>query len=198
MIDGSTDFLNAVRPFVPHFRFMIDDLAALTPATLASRSLDALPRLVQLALWASRSFPRLRDAAPYMRPIVGSLVRDERTRELLTQVFLYVLSTGQADVDVRAIRTILLDVAGPQAYEEVMNGAEQLMEIGRAEGFAKGQAEGLRTAIVAALSARGMVLSELARARLAGCSEMSTLTQWLTRALTAAAESDIFHTDDAR
>jgi hypothetical protein len=83
MLDASAELLEATRPFVPHFRFVLDDLAALSPAAVSSRSIAALPRLVQLAMWASRSFPRLRDAAPFMRAVVASLTRDDRARALL-------------------------------------------------------------------------------------------------------------------
>jgi hypothetical protein len=147
---------------------------------------------VQLALWASRSFPRLRDAAPFMRAAVATLVRDEPTRALLTQLFLYVLSTAPPDVDVRAIRTILLEVAGPEGQEDVMNAADQLREEGRAEGL-----EGLRTGIAAALSARAIPLSDFGRARLASCASVATLTRWLTHAVTATSEAEVFAGADA-
>jgi hypothetical protein len=113
--DASDELLEAVRPFLPHFRFVLDDLAPLSPGELASRALAPLPRLVQLALWASRSFPRLHDAAPLMRAVVATLGRDERTRALLRQLFFYVLSTAAPDVDANAIRTILLDVPARKA-----------------------------------------------------------------------------------
>ncbi len=60
LLDAGPELLEATRPFVPHFRYMLDDLAALSPEALSTRTLDALPRLVQLALWASRSLPRSR------------------------------------------------------------------------------------------------------------------------------------------
>ncbi len=51
-----------------------------------ARAIDALPRLVQLAPWAARSFPRLRDAAPFMRDLAATLGPDERARSLMTQL----------------------------------------------------------------------------------------------------------------
>lgn len=68
-----------------------------------------------------------------------------------------------------------------------MNAAEQLCAEGRPEGL-----EGLRTGIVVALSARGVPLSEMGRARLASYVDVATLTQWLTRAVTAGSEGDVF------
>jgi predicted transposase/invertase (TIGR01784 family) len=192
MFDANDQLLETVRPFLPHFRFVLDDLAALSPEQLASRNLTPLPRLVQIALWASRSFPRLRDAAPLMRAIVLTLGRDERTRALLRQLFFYVLSTAAPDVDSAAIRTILLDVAGPEGQGEVMNAADQLREEGRVEGLARGRAEGLRVAISSVLGARSVILSELGSARVASCTDIATLTRWLERAATAASEGEVF------
>lgn len=68
-----------------------------------------------------------------------------------------------------------------------MNAAEQLIEQGRTEGLA-----GLRAGISAALAARAVPLSELGRARLASCADIAMLTRWLTRAVTAGSEAEIF------
>lgn len=188
MLDASPSLLEATRMHVPHFRFLLDDLAPLTPAVLAGRTLGAMPRLVQLALWASRSFSRLRNAAPFMRDLAASLTRDARTRTLLTQLFLYLLITTPPDVEAREIRTILLEVAGAEGEEDVMNAAEQL----RAEGRAEGEQKGLRDAIVLALAARSVRLSDVGSARLAACTDVAVLTGWLARAVTAASEAEVF------
>jgi predicted transposase YdaD len=188
MLDASPELLEAVRPFQPMFRFVLDDLAALSLDAISSRALHALTRLVQLAFWSSRSFQRLQDAAPLMREITATLARDTRTRELLTQLYVYLLRAGQPDVEVENVQAILLGVAGPQGEEDVMNAAEQLIE--------QGEQKGLRSAIVTALSARGLPLSELGRARLASCTDVDTLTRWLTRAVTAPSEAEVFANAD--
>lgn len=78
-----------------------------------------------------------------------------------------------------------------------MNAAEQLIEQGRAEGLERGRVEGLRTGILAALSARAVILSEVGRARIASGSDVPTLTRWLTRSVTAATEADVFASSEA-
>jgi predicted transposase YdaD len=213
MLDASPELLEAVRPYLPLFRFLLDDLAALSLEALSSRALHALTRLVELAFWSSRSFARLRDAAPLMREITAGLARNARTRALLEQLYLYLWLAAQADVDVREVRTILLEIAGPQGQEDVMNAGEQLIaqgraegeqkgraegeQKGRAEGEQKGRAEGLRAAIATALSARAIPLSEPGRAKLAECADGALLTQWLARAVTAASETDVFVATDS-
>jgi predicted transposase/invertase (TIGR01784 family) len=196
LLDASPELVDVTRPFVPHFAFMLDDLAALSPEALSTRALDALPRLVQLALWASRSMPRLKSAVPFMKEIIARLVRDARVRELLTQVFTYVLSTAPADVEEREIRSMLLEVAGPEGQEDVVNAGEQLIAQGRAQGL-RAAADTVREALLKALSARGIALSELARTRVASCADVATLTTWLSRAVTASTESAIFAGESA-
>jgi flagellar biosynthesis/type III secretory pathway protein FliH len=122
--------------------------------------------------------------------------RDERTRALLFQIYTYVLQAAPADVAAADIRSILLQVAGPEGAEDVMNAAQQLIEQGRAEGRAdgleQGEAKGLRVAIAHVLTARKLALSEFGRARLASCSDLSMLTAWLDRATTATSEAEVF------
>ena len=134
-----------------------------------------------------------RSAAPFMKAIIANLVRDARGRELLMQLFTYVLSTAPPDVEEREIRSMLMEVAGPEGKDDVVNAGEQLTEQGRAQGVT----QGLRAAIGTALTARGIALSELARARVASCSDVTLLTAWLSRAVTASTESEIFAGDAA-
>ena len=112
MFDATPELLDAVHPFVPTFRFLLDDIGQLSLDALAARTLSALTRLVQLAFWSSRSLHRLREAAPAMQEMASSVSRDERTRALLKQLYLYLLCSAESEVDARDVRTILLQVAG--------------------------------------------------------------------------------------
>jgi hypothetical protein len=128
-----------------------------------------------------------------MATIAGTLERDSRTRALLLQLYAYLWQAAPPDVAAEDIRSILLQVAGPQGAEDVVNAAEQLIEQGRAEGEQKG----LRAAIISVLGARGLPLSEVGRARLTSCADASTLTRWLERAATATSEAAVFASSDA-
>jgi predicted transposase YdaD len=201
LLDASPALLEAARPYLPLFRFVLDDLGPLSAEAIAARPLHELARLVLLALWSSRSLRRLEEAAPLVAAIIAKLARDESVRALLRQLYSYWLRTGPADVDARAIQAILLEVAGPQGQEDVVNAAEQLMAEGEQRGLARGRVEGrvegLRDAIVAALSTRAIPLSEVGRARLAACGDVATLTRWLTLAVTASSEGDVFGGSEA-
>jgi predicted transposase YdaD len=220
MLDASRELLDAVRPYQPLFRFVLDDLAEAAADALASRALHAFGRLVQLGFWSWRSHARLRAAAPLMRRIVVRLARDERARRLLAQLYIYLVCGGEPGVDVRDVKAILLEIAGPEGEEDVVNAAEQLIEQGRVEGrvegleqgraegraegrvegrvegLEQGRAEGLRTAIGGVLAMRHIPVSAAGRARLAACGDVATLMRWHAKALTAASEADLFSGED--
>jgi predicted transposase/invertase (TIGR01784 family) len=206
MLDASPELLAAVGPLQPLFRFVLDDLGPLTLEALASREIHALALLVELAFWSSRSLGRLEAAAPRMAALIATLSRDARARALLTQLYVYLLRAAPPEVEDDEVRVILEQIAGPGGREDIMNAGERLIEQGRAEGLAKGRVEGqaeglakglqgLRTAIVAALSARGLSVSVAGQARIASCSDVETLTRWLASAVTAAVEADVFRAE---
>ncbi len=187
MLDGSAELLDAVRPFQPHFRFLIDDLSALPLEALAARTLHALGRLVHLALRSSRSRARLRSATPLMAAIASTVVRDDRARALLYRLYEYLWQTAPRGVAAAEIESIVLQIAGPQGAEDAMNAAEELIARGRTEG----EARGLRAAIATVFSARALPLSEGGRARIASCADVATLTKWLASATTAKSEAEV-------
>jgi predicted transposase/invertase (TIGR01784 family) len=192
ILDASPELLAAVSPFQPLFRFVLDDLAPLSLEALSSRNLHALALLVELAFWASRSLGRLQDAAPRMGALVARLTRDARARMLLTQLYVYLLHDAPRNVVTAEVRAILKQIAGPAGEEDLMNAGEQLIEQGRVKGHAEGHTEGLRAAVAVTLIARGLGPSDLAKARLAACSDVTLLTAWLASAATAANEADVF------
>ncbi len=184
MLDGSPALLESVRPYLPHFRFLLDDLSAISPEALAARTLHALGRLVQLVLRSSRSRARLRRATPLIVAIAASLARDERARAQLQKLYRYLYQAAPPGMPAAEIQSIVLQIAGPEGAEDAMNAAEELIE--------RGEAKGLRMAITSLFSARRLTLSDSARARIAACSDIATLTRWHERAATAAAEAEVF------
>jgi predicted transposase/invertase (TIGR01784 family) len=191
VLDAEPELADAARACTPHYRFVLDDLSALTIDELSARTLDAMAKLIEVGFWSSRSWERLGEAAPLIATLLEAVKDDEPTRTLVTQFYLYVLRAAQPEVALEDVRTILLDVAGPRRREDVMNAAEQLIEQGRAEGRAEGTAA-LRNGIATVLSAHAIELSELGRARLGACDDIRILTVWLTRAATARTEAEVF------
>jgi predicted transposase/invertase (TIGR01784 family) len=188
MLDASPDVLAAMRPYLPLFRFVLDDLEAVSLDALAARRLHALALLVELAFWSARSLSRLESAAPHMSAIIQKSGRDDRARSLLRQLYAYLLRDGPQEVEVTQVRAILERIAGEEGKEDVMNAGDQLI----AQGHAKGLVDGLRTAVATVLSVRGLSLSEAGRAKLASCTDADVLTRWHARAVTARAEDEVF------
>ncbi|MFC6067622.1 hypothetical protein [Streptomyces ochraceiscleroticus] len=66
---------------------------------------------------------------------------------------------------------------------------------GKAEGRAEGEADGRVTLILRLLEGRGIAVSEEARARITGCTELDVLDRWFDRALTAQEADELFADD---
>ena len=76
----------------------------------------------------------------------------------------------------------------PAAFQGREEGRSQGREEGREEGRAEGRAED----IVRILERRGVSVPQEAREQILSCTDIATLDNWLDRALTAAAVSDLF------
>jgi hypothetical protein len=59
---------------------------------------------------------------------------------------------------------------------------------GQAEGEAKGEAD----AVLLVLKTRGLTLTDAQRTRIAGCTDLSLLRTWVTRAVTTTSVDDLF------
>ena len=91
------------------------------------------------------------------------------------------------------------------AYRKVMDEIQQAREYGdakKAEGFAEGETAGFTkakaAAVLAVLSARGVALSNEARARIEACVDVAMLDRWISRAATAASSEEVFATASER
>jgi hypothetical protein len=71
MLDTPVEWVAAARCLVPHVRFVLDDLRALSAEGNAARSTAPLPGLALLARWALRTWGRLLDASEPQRAEEG-------------------------------------------------------------------------------------------------------------------------------
>jgi PD-(D/E)XK nuclease family transposase len=86
-----------------------------------------------------------------------------------------------------------------EAYRKVMDEIQQAREYGAAQraegeaaGFAKGEAKGKAAAILAVLSARGVPVSNEARAHIEACTNVAMLDLWISRAATVSSTEEVF------
>ena len=155
---------------------------------------------------------RLQGRTPGPEASVQKLLADEHGQHVMaaSQNLVGAGAMGAAHAENLAHRTpgatvtSVYDVAPARAAEvaglvgaRTAESAEQLIAEGERRGLERGRLEGLRDGITAALSARAVPLSEFGRARLASCADIATLTRWLTRAVTATSEAEVFASTDA-
>jgi hypothetical protein len=77
-------------------------------------------------------------------------------------------------------------------YEFTSKYARSYFNRGKAQGKAEGKAEGRAEDVLVVLAARGLDVSDHARARISGCSDFDQLDTWVRRAATAESIDDLF------
>jgi predicted transposase YdaD len=70
-------------------------------------------------------------------------------------------------------------------------------EEGRAEGLEKGEALGLKGALLKHIERAGLVLGDEERARIEACNDPVLLDRWLDNAFTAKTSADLFREESA-
>ncbi|MEU1727762.1 hypothetical protein [Nonomuraea sp. NPDC005692] len=89
-------------------------------------------------------------------------------------------------------RRIWRDLMATKTYRYQSEYAQML----RAEGEAKGRAEGEAKALLRMLDRRGVVVPDVVRERILSCTDTAVIDTWIDRAVHATSLSDIFGIDD--
>ena len=94
-----------------------------------------------------------------------------------------------------AARAILEALMASGTYEYQSDFARRYVAQGEAQGEAKGEArgeaKGRAHALLTVLAARGIEVTDAARARIAACTDLEALDRWLASAVTAQSIGDI-------
>ena len=80
----------------------------------------------------------------------------------------------------------------PQGYEFQSPIGRESFQKGVAQGIEQGVARGIAMTVLEVLDARGLVVSDTARERILGCSELDLLARWSRRAVTVPAADALF------
>lgn len=183
VIDLAPDALVALRPHLPSYRFVLDDLVTRTDQDLRARETAVLGRLALLLL---RHLRELRTDPPsvlaFLRTVADlfNLLPDED--RVLS--FWYIL--GVAEPDPLAVQSALRDVVEPRVLEGVMTAAEKLRTEGRLDGG--------RRALLRLLRRLGQVGPELEHRVMTA--DEPTLDLWLDRVPDASSVEDVFALGD--
>jgi hypothetical protein len=190
MLDADAALLAALGPYVPRFRFLLDDLSAQTDAELRARSkMTAGGRVAILSLKHGRDEDAVRIR------VLSPDGRAPSARDVLASVLRYILETSRAEP--ATLRGLLARQVGREAAEEIMTTAEMLRREGRREGEArgvkKGEVLGKRGALLLLLQQRfgRLPVAPLARIDQAGAAELDA---WFGRVLTASSLDDVLGT----
>lgn len=178
LYDAPADVIDDLRPFLPDFRFILDDLAPLDDAALRARALSALPALV---LWSFRHVRRGRDVMPVLRQVLDLMrrvVRAPHGTEALATLLRYIMEVSESSEE--HLQELFEAAQLPEASEALMTAAEKLIRRGREEGHRNGQCDML----IKLLSRRFGTLPEHVQAQIRSANE-AQLERWAERILTA-------------
>ena len=196
-----SDLEDALRPYIPDFCFILDDLSEEPDEALRRRAMTAAARTVLFALARvrfSRDFGiRLRAWAD----ILSEMIADPHGLEDLETIFRYIFEV-QDGLGLQDLAQILDDV-GPEVREVMVSAASRLREEGREEGRKEGREEGRQEGreqgrvegraelLLKLIAARfGEPSDEVRRRVLAG--DDTTLDGWAESILTAESLDDVF------
>jgi hypothetical protein len=189
--------LEALRPHVPGFTFVLDDLSRARDEDLRARAMSALGRVALWCLKHARGGGDLTDDLARWGELLVEIAEAPNGVAALGTVLRYLLEVSQTPPErLRALSRAL----GPRAEEAYMTGAQLLREEGRREGRAEGEAEGLARgkaearaeAVLAVLEARGLRVSDDQRALIAGSTDLGQLERWVRKAATVKTVGALF------
>jgi predicted transposase/invertase (TIGR01784 family) len=191
LIDLDATALPTVGPFLPRFRFILDDLAHVAESDLFARALTAraLAALLLLRNARTRAAEELVDDLVRWAAIFLEVFRSGLTA--FDALMRYTLTV--AEIEPEAVRAFAHRL-GPQAEEHIMSTLEQLEARGEARGLAKGKAEGLAKGkaeiVLKLLTLRFGVLPEAVERRVHGAT-LEELDTFAERVLNTTALDDV-------
>ncbi len=178
LLDADAELLDALGPFVPRFRFRLDDLSTQTDADLRARTqMTAGGRVAILSLKHGR------DQVAVRIRVLSPDGRAPAARDVLASVLRYILETSRAEP--ATLRELLARQVGREAAEEIMTTAEMLRREGEARGEARGKVQGKREALLLLLRQRFGRLPAAAVARIDKAA-VAQLDLWFSQVLMAS------------
>ncbi|UGT44295.1 Rpn family recombination-promoting nuclease/putative transposase [Nocardia yamanashiensis] len=178
----------ALGPYLPHLRFLLDDITTVDVEAIRARHATPAATLMLVLQKIAPANDRLgTELMPLITEFVGLLAGPTGVDDLrcLLKYIFYVGETKATDLDP------LIDQLGEQAKEAMMTTADQLRAEGAARGHAEGRAEGRAEALTELLTAKFGTLPGPVAATIAAASS-EELRAWTVRVLTATQLEDVF------
>jgi predicted transposase/invertase (TIGR01784 family) len=197
LLDADEELLAVVRPYVPDFTLLIDDLVRVSEGELLERPMTSMGRLT---VWALRAV-RARHEAKYLPRWAAELEEARRTAgpEALRVWFIYLYEVQEGELILDAV----LNEGVSESVREVGMGlGKKLEDKGRAEGLAQGLAQGREEGREEGRRTLAAVLANLLHLKFGAPSAQvrqrldeasaEDLARWTERVLTAATLDDVF------
>ncbi|QLY28248.1 Rpn family recombination-promoting nuclease/putative transposase [Nocardia huaxiensis] len=191
VIDLDNAARESLAEYLPRWRYVVDDLAAVDVEALLAR--DLTPAVATLFFLLKTAPRKTRLGLEDLRPIMRYLRMLTRAGGgELEAALTYILSMGDTD---RTDLEPVVDQLGPQAKEALMTTAERLEAKGRVEGRVEGRAEGRvegrAEALLEVLTLRfGMVPARITET--IHSASIDELREWTARTLTADSIDEVF------
>ena len=178
----------ALQPYLPRLRFLLDDVAALDLPALLARDLTPATRVM---LTLHKIAPRETGVGADIISLIDdlhALLSGPDGKVEFQAAMTYVMTVGDtAEADLVPV----IDQLGPPAKEIIVTTAERLRAVGEARGEARGVARGRAEALIELLTLKFDPLpTYITKTVHAGTPEQ--VRSWTARILTAATLDEIF------
>jgi len=191
LIQVPSDLQESLRPLVPSFPFLLDDLARESSERLRERAMTEMARLTLFCLKRARHSNELLGELRLWANTVRSLFAAPDGATALCDVLLYISKV--TDLPENEVRQFLTVELGPGSEQLLKTTYDRLVERGRTEGRTEGRAEGRAAILLKQLETRFGVLPTDATERVYTAS-VDQLDLWAVAVLSAKSLEDVFVT----
>ncbi|MFO0755873.1 MAG: Rpn family recombination-promoting nuclease/putative transposase [Byssovorax sp.] len=183
LYDLDAGALDAVASYLPQFHFLLDDLSKESDASLRTRAMSALGRVVLWCLKHSQSPEHLLADLDAWAETVEEVLAAPNGTAALARVLRYIWSV-HGEVDAGELEDLVVQKLGQKAKEAAVTIADQLRREGHKEGLQKGLQKGKKDTLLAQLGAK---FGKVPRAVVVKVNAASTaeIDRWIKRILTA-------------
>ena len=192
LFDVDPDTLSVFAPYIPGFRFILEDISFETDEALRTRAMTALARLALWCLRHAREPDELLESFFAWTELVREVLRAPNGGAAFALVLEYILTVS--DRPPEEVLPRLFAATGAEIREEIVSTADMLREEGRLKGWlegrTEGRTEGQRSMLLKLLAIR---FGDLPEAALRRVQEADTLhlDSWAERVLTAASLPEV-------
>jgi len=181
---------SAVEPYLVQFRYLLNDLSAISDDELRARAMTAVAKLVCLCLKHARTSPDFLAILSRWMDVVREVARAPNGLAALAQVLCYILQVSE-HVERTELHALLARELGPQAEEAIVTAGQRLIEEGRQLGREESR-QTLQALLLQQLRQRFGNQVDSATERRVTEAPIAQLENWFRRVLSASTLGELF------